>query len=64
MNIISKIVEGEEVSKAAVNFMKRITAPNPQTARWIKTLVAHGMDTTVEQGVAKERILVARSRAT
>lgn len=64
MNIISKIVEGEEVSKAAVNFMKRITAPNPQTARWIKSLVAHGMDTTVEQGVARERILVARSRAT
>ena len=64
MNIISKIVEDEDVSKAAVSFMKRITAPNPQTARWIKSLVAHGMDTTVEQGVARERILVARSRAT
>lgn len=64
MNIISRIIEEEDVSKAAVDFMKRITAPSPLTARWIKSLVAHGMDTTIQQGLAREMILAARSRAT
>ncbi len=64
MNIISKIIDDEDVSVAAIKFMKQITAPNPLTARWIKSLVAHGMDTTIQQGLIRETILAARSRTT
>ena len=64
MKIISGIVEEKDISRFTVDFMKRITSPNPQTAKWIKSLVSHGLDTSIEQGLVREMILAARSRAT
>ena len=64
MKIITGIMQKEELWEGAVEYMKRITSPDPKVAGWIKSLVAHGMDADLEQGLARERILVARSWAT
>ena len=64
MKIISRLIEEKELFPYAVDYMKRMVSPDPKTARWIKSLVAHGMDASLEQGVAREKVLAARSWTT
>ena len=63
MRLISRIIPMEELVKDTVDYMKVLVGYNSKTARWIKSLVAHGMDMPLEQGLARERVLVARSWA-
>ncbi|MFP7296469.1 enoyl-CoA hydratase/isomerase family protein [Neobacillus niacini] len=63
LKLISRIVPTEELVKTTVDYMKVLVGRNPKSSSWIKTLVAHGMDMPLAQGLARERILVARSWA-
>lgn len=61
MGLISRIVPEEELMQGTIDYMKAVVGQNAKTAGWIKSLVAHGMDMPLDQGIARERVLVARS---
>lgn len=61
MRLISKLVSEENLVDYTINYMKKLVSPNPHAARSIKALVAHGMDMTLSQGLARERAVTAQS---
>lgn len=63
LRLISRIVPFEELVKTTVDYMKAIVRLNPNSSSWIKSLVAHGIDMPLSQGIAREQVLVARSWA-
>lgn len=63
LRLISRIVPKEELVKTTVDYMKVLVGSNPKASRWIKSLVAHGMDMPLSQALAREKVLVARSWA-
>ncbi|WP_050616109.1 enoyl-CoA hydratase/isomerase family protein [Bacillus testis] len=63
LRIIHKIVPKENLLSNALRFMDQLTEKKAQTAQWTKTLVAHGMDLSLSDALAKERAVVGRSWA-
>lgn len=61
LRLISDIFPEEKLIEYTVQYMKRLVAPNPMAARSIKSLVAHGMDMSLSQGLKRERVVAARS---
>ncbi|MCH6267271.1 enoyl-CoA hydratase/isomerase family protein [Neobacillus citreus] len=59
--MISRIVPSEDLLKTTIDYMKTLVERNPQSSRWIKTLVANGLELPLSQGLAREQVLVARS---
>lgn len=61
LRLINKLVPLEVLLKTTIDFMKQIVRNDLQTSRWVKLLVAHGMEMPLMQGLAWERVLVGRS---
>lgn len=61
LRLISDIFPAESLIGSTVNYMKKLVSPSPSTAKSIKSLVAHGMDMSLSQGLERERAVVARS---
>lgn len=61
MNLVSRIVPTEELLTVTVEYMKKIVAQNAKSARAIKSLVAHGRDMPLAQGLAREKVLVEQA---
>ncbi|GHH96779.1 enoyl-CoA hydratase/isomerase family protein [Neobacillus kokaensis] len=62
--MISMIVPSEKLLETTIDYMKALVGRNPNSAKWIKSLVAHGLEMPLSQGLAREKVLVARSWAT
>ncbi|SEN04115.1 enoyl-CoA hydratase [Mesobacillus persicus] len=64
LGFISKIIPKDVMIPTTVDYMKNIVQGNPQRAKWIKSLVCHGLDGSLSQGLLREKVVVARSWAT
>lgn len=61
LNIITQIFPEEKLLESAIDFMKNITKHSSQTSKWIKSLITHGIEMPLEQGLLWEQTIVARS---
>lgn len=61
LKLITRIFPEIELIDAAIDYMKAVIKHRPQTSRWIKSLIAHGMEMPLQQGLSWEKTVVARS---
>lgn len=61
LRLISDVFPAEKLVESTVDYMKKLVAPCPRAAKSIKSLVAHGMDMSLSQGLARERAVALRS---
>lgn len=61
LRMINRIVPKEELIQTTIDYMKKIVGDNAQSSKMIKSLVVGGLDMSLSEGLAREKILVARS---
>ena len=61
LKMISRIVPKEELIQFTIDYMKKLVEHNANSSKVIKSLIINGLDMSLSEGLARERVLVART---
>ena len=59
--MISRIVPRDELIKFTVDYMRNVVEHKANSSRVIKSLVTNGLDMSLAEGLAREKVLIART---
>ncbi|MGE7603029.1 enoyl-CoA hydratase/isomerase family protein [Peribacillus sp. NPDC097675] len=61
MKMISRIVPRDELIQFTVDYMRKVVEHNANSSRVIKSLVTNGLDMSLAEGLAREKVLIAHT---